>query len=103
MSDVSVVRLFRCRPRELEFDRVARDILLPDLVRLPGCTAAVVGRRGPDQMGERAIVSLWTDRGSMVEAMGDHISASHFHPEFLDATTEHRLDVHPVVVDSHRP
>jgi heme-degrading monooxygenase HmoA len=91
--DGSVLRIFRARPRELAFDAIVREELIPDLRRLPGMLEAWVGRSGPDELGERAIVTRWVDRDAMFRAMGDDVERSRFHPEHLSQTTDRRLEV----------
>src|SRR4051812_2920764 len=43
-----VLRLFRFRSAMPGFDATIRDVLIPDVVRIPGNLAAYAGRIGPD-------------------------------------------------------
>ncbi len=88
-----VLRLFRFRPVHPAFDRTLREVMLPDMVALPGIRAAHVGRQGPDETGERIVASIWESRAAMVAAVGDSFDIPTFHPEQFDETTDKRLDV----------
>lgn len=103
MTDQPVVRIFRCLPLRLEFDSLLRDQLIPDLLRLPGLIDVLVGRHGPDSIGERLVASIWSSEAAMAEAMGPagDIEASIFHPEHLDQTTERSMTVHPLAIAYH--
>src|SRR4051794_35378497 len=48
-----VLRLFRFRSAAPGFDATIRDVLIPDVSRLPGNLAAYAGRIGPDDDGVR--------------------------------------------------
>ena len=72
MSEHHVVRLFRFRPVRSGFDAILRDVLVPGLFAFDDIDDVYVGRQGPDELGERVVVSVWTSRSSMVEAVGDH-------------------------------
>lgn len=94
-----MLRLFLARPVRVAFDSVIRDVMAPDLRAQPGVEAVWVGRKGPDELGDRAIVSLWTSEAAMRAAMGDSLERSRFHPEHLPETTDRRLEVLPVLVE----
>lgn len=70
MPDRSVLRLFGFRPLGFgaDYDARLRQSLLPALLELPGLREAYVGRRGPDDSGERIIVSIWTSGDAMAAA-----------------------------------
>lgn len=93
-----VLRLFRFRPTRPEFDAILREVMLPDLATQGGLRWALVGRQGPGQMGERLVASLWSSRAAMVDAVGADFERPVFHPEFLPATEDRRLDFAPVSV-----
>ncbi|HEU4674015.1 MAG TPA: hypothetical protein VFS32_14080 [Candidatus Limnocylindrales bacterium] len=95
-EDAGVLRLFRFRPVQPAFDRTLRDIMLPDLVALPGVRAIHLGRQGPDETGERVVASVWDSPAAMIAAVGESFDAPTFHPEFIDDTTDKRLDVVPL-------
>lgn len=94
-----VLRLFLARPLRVAFDTVIRDVMVPDLRAQPGVEAVWVGRKGPDELGDRALISLWTSEAAMRAAMGDSLERSRFHPEHLPETTDRRLEVLPVLVE----
>lgn len=92
MSDREVLRLFRFRPATIGFDAILRDEVIPDLLSLPGLLDVHVGRRGPDEVGDRLVASIWTSRAAMVAGVGEDFDPPIFHPEYLDQTTERHLE-----------
>lgn len=97
-SDACVLRLFWCRPLRPPFDEILRDAVLPDLRSRPGVVEAYVARKGPTDLGDRLIASLWSSLDAMGEAMGANVEATRFHPELLTELTDHRLEVLPVAL-----
>ena len=73
-----------------------RDVMLPDLRRLPGLVDVFLGRRGPDELGPRLNASVWSSREAMVAAVGADFDPPVFHPEYLDETTERVLEILPL-------
>src|SRR4051794_8129663 len=61
-----VLRLFRFRSAMPGFDATIRDVLIPDVVRIPGNLAAYAGRIGPDDDGTRLIATVWASHDAMV-------------------------------------
>jgi len=98
MSERPVMRLFRFRPVRPSFDRVLREVILPDLRALPGVRDVHSGRSGPDDLGDRLVASIWETRAAMLDALGPELVTSSFHPELLDDTTDHALEVLPLEV-----
>lgn len=98
-----VLRLFRCLPVELGFDRILRDILVPDLLTLPAVSDVIVGRQGPGEMGERLVASVWETSTAMLESMGRDVESSSFHPERLPETRDRTLEVVPLAVHLRWP
>lgn len=94
-----ILRLFLARPVRLAFDTVVREVMIPDLRAQPGVIAVWAGRQGPDERGDRALVSLWTSQAAMIAAMGEDLERSRFHPEYLAETVDRRLAVLPVLVE----
>lgn len=88
-----VLRVFRFRPVRPAFDAIVREVMLPDLQRLDGIEAAVVGRRGPGELGERIIATVWRSREAMEAGVGSSFDQPVFHPEYVDETEAKRLDV----------
>lgn len=88
-----ILRVFRFRPEHPEFDGFLRAEMVPDLRRSPGLIDVYVGRRGQDQGGDRVVTTVWTDRASMLEAVGESLETSPFHPERLADTTDRSLDI----------
>ncbi len=72
MADPSVVRLFGFQPLGFgaDFDARLRRTLLPPFLELPGLRDVYVGRRGPDESGERMIASIWESDAALSAAMG---------------------------------
>lgn len=97
LSEAAVVRLFHFQPVRSAFDTVLRDVLLPDLRAMPGATRAWAGRQGPSEVGTRLIVSVWTSWTAMRAALGDDAEDARSHPAQLEAITDRRLEVHPLV------
>jgi heme-degrading monooxygenase HmoA len=93
LNDRPVIRLFRFRPARVEFDQVLRTVMLPDLRRIDGLLDVHVGRHGPDQLGDRIVATVWTDRGAMVAGIGPSLAESTFHTERMSDTTEHHFEV----------
>lgn len=65
--DGRYLRLFQFRPvgSGAAIDAVFRREALPRLARIPGVEAAVAGRHGPDETGERLVVSVWASKGAL--------------------------------------
>lgn len=91
-----VLRLLRFRPAETGFDATIRDVLVPEVRRLPGNLAAYAGRIGPDDDGERLMATVWASREAMAAGVGEGIDGLRFHPELVPASRDLRLDVLPV-------
>jgi hypothetical protein len=88
-----VIRIFRFRLAEPHFDDELRRVLLPDLLLKDGVLDVHGGRRDRPNPDERIVTSVWADRGSMVEALGESIEGSPFHPELLDLSTDRDLRI----------
>lgn len=91
--DPTVLRLFRFRPSGAGFDATVRDVLIPDLLRLPGIRGVFAGRVGPDEIGDRIIASLWETEAEMTSGLGLDLEPGVFHPELVPDTTDRRVDV----------
>ena len=91
-----VLRLFRFRTALAGFDAQIRDVLVHDVVRLPGNLAAYAGRSGPDGDGPRLVATVWASHEAMVAAVGRDFDEPVFHPELLAGSTDRQLDVLPV-------
>ena len=91
-----VLRLFRFRSAVPGFDAQIRDVLIPDVVLVPGNLAAYAGRIGPDDDGMRLIATVWASREAMVAGVGENLDAPVFHPELLPGSTDRQLEVLPV-------
>jgi len=92
-GDGRVLRVFRFRPVRPAFDAIVREVMVPDLQRLDGIEATVVGRRGPGELGERVIATVWRTRDAMEAGVGSSFDSPVFHPEYLGETEARRLDV----------
>ncbi len=95
-DDLRVIRVFRFRPVRAGFDGTLRDVMIPDLVRLPGIEAVYVGRQGPSDVGERLLTTVWATRADMAAGVGTSFDRPVFHPEYIDDTEEKRLDIAPI-------
>ena len=88
---MAVLRLFSFQAARGGFDETLRTIMIPDLLAMPGILDLYVGRQGPDDLGPRIVASVWESRQSMLDAIGDTLGT--FHPEYLDATSDQRLEI----------
>jgi hypothetical protein len=96
-SDAVHLRLYQFNPLRPTFDAVTRNEILPALAQSPGVLGVWAGRKGPDELGRRAVASLWTSRDAMEEAMGIDLAHLRFQPQYLDETTDRVLEVRPVL------
>jgi heme-degrading monooxygenase HmoA len=78
------------------FDAQIRDVLIPDVVRIPGNVAAYAGRIGPDDDGTRIIATVWASEEEMAAGVGIDFEAPVFHPELLPGSADRELDVLPI-------
>jgi hypothetical protein len=98
LSEPRVVRLFTFRPVRSAFDGILRDVMLPDLRRQSGLLDIHLGRRGPDELGPRLLATVWSSQAEMVAAVGEDPDRPTFHPEFLEETTERRVESRPLAI-----
>jgi hypothetical protein len=100
LPDRSVLRLFGFRPVGLgaDYDAHLRRGLLPAFVELPGLRDAYVGRRGPDDAGQRAIVSIW-ESGEALAAAVDADGGDRLAIEAAPEVGPSRIDVVTLAVD----
>ena len=98
MAETPVLRLFEFRPVRSAFDAILRDVLLPDLRKLPGLVDVFLGRRGPDELGPRMNVSVWSSRGAMAAGVGEDFDRPIFHPEHIGETTDRVLEILPLAI-----
>jgi heme-degrading monooxygenase HmoA len=94
VSDRPVIRLFRFRPARVEFDKTLRTIMVPDLRRMEGLIDVHVGRHGSEQLGDRVVATIWTDRAAMNAGMGPSLAESTFHTDRLSETTDRQFEAH---------
>ena len=88
---MAVLRTFRYVPARPYFDEILRTEMLPELVTKPGLVDCYLGRQGPDLADRRIVATVWDSRAAMVDALGEDLGT--FHPEYLDATTDHHLEI----------
>jgi hypothetical protein len=98
LPEPSVLRLFQFRPVGSAFDSILRDVMLPELRRMPGLLDVFLGRRGPDDLGPRLNASVWSSREEMVAAVGVDFDPPVFHPEYLEETTDRVLEILPLAI-----
>lgn len=100
LPDRSVLRLFGFRPlgSGADYDARLRRDLLPALIELPGLREAYVGRRGPDDSGERLIVSIW-ESGEAMAAARVAGGEDHLEIERADEVGPCRLEIVTLAVD----
>jgi hypothetical protein len=91
-----VIRIFRFRPARPGFDAILRTEMIPELRRKQGLVDVWVGRRGPDETGPRAVVSVWASAEAMIDAVGASFDPPVFFPEYLDETVDRTLEWCPV-------
>ena len=98
LPEPSVLRLFSFHPVGAAFDSILRDIMLPDLRRMPGLVDVFLGRRGPDELGPRLNATVWSSREAMVAGVGENFDPPIFHPEYIKETTERVLEILPIAI-----
>jgi hypothetical protein len=97
--------VFRFRPvgYGADVDARLRDALLPTLVKEPGLREAYLGRRGPDDAGERLVVSIWESAAAMdAAARIEPATGSDARRLDLEAASEvgpSAIEVAPLAVD----
>src|SRR4249919_790749 len=96
MVEGSILRLFTFRAVRPAFDEILRHQLVPDLSAQAGILDCYSGRQGPDEIGPRAVASVWVSDAAMLEALGPGIGQGPFHPELLEETTDRLLEVFPI-------
>jgi hypothetical protein len=60
LASSSVLRIVQFRPRHVEIDEAMRRHLAPALRAEAGLTDDIAGRHGPDALGPRIVVSVWS-------------------------------------------
>jgi hypothetical protein len=95
-TESRVIRLFKFRPVRVAFDLILREEMVPALLELPGMTDLYVGRRGPEELGPRLIVTIWESRDAMATAVGESFDQPIFLPKYLDETTDRVLEFSPL-------
>lgn len=70
MHEAAFVRVARFRTTRPAFDAALRGSLLPAIRRHPGVVGVFAGRQGPEEVGTRLLVSLWSSEEAMVGAPG---------------------------------
>jgi len=95
-----ILRLFSFRPVEPGsiFDARLRDIVLPRFVALDGLADTFVGRQGPDETGERLIVSVWESVAQMEAALRDGGRGGRFELELAAEVSDPVVEVLPLRV-----
>ncbi|HLO34654.1 MAG TPA: hypothetical protein VK194_01165 [Candidatus Deferrimicrobium sp.] len=88
---MSVVRVFTFRTVRPGFDSVVRGEMMPEMRSMSGLVEVFFGRQGPNDVGPRILVSIWSSTEAMVAGVGDRLGV--FHPECLSATSDHVLEV----------
>ena len=104
MTSPAVIRLFRFRPVRPAFDQILRGVLVPELQAEAGLLDLLVARRGPDELGDRVMASIWSSRERMADVLGESFEpTARFHPELLGETTDRSLEVVPIEFAVRRP
>lgn len=97
LASSSVLRIVQFCPRRVEVDDAMRRQLGPALRAEAGLTDVIAGRHGPDELGLRIVVSVWT--GVANDEMPDHLAlgdvaalldVTDVRPECLDVRVEFR-------------
>ena len=95
----SVLRVVRFNAVSVGFDAALRDALAPALAGVPGLRAAVAGRIGPGEDGERLLVSVWDDDDALRAAVRAGSPIVVAHPGWLHGTPAGPADVLSVAVE----
>ena len=103
MHDAATVRLFYFRTLRPGFDAALREIMLPDLRAVPGVAGVWAGRQGPDEVGARLVVSVWSSGEAMRDALGDDPDDGRFHGEYLPEIANRQLAIMPLVLMDGSP
>lgn len=98
MNEGEVLRIVLANPVRLAFDAILRERLIPDLRRAAGVSDVWAARRGPGDLGERAIVSRWVTRAAMASAMAGDGELPGPGGDPLAETADRRVEVLPVRV-----
>ncbi|MGZ8515288.1 MAG: hypothetical protein ACXW4H_07180 [Candidatus Limnocylindrales bacterium] len=98
MAATPVIRLFGFRPTRPAFDNVVRDRMVPEICAQPGVVDAYAGRRGPDELGPRLVVSVWASREAMELVFAGSAQPGGFQPESLDGIADGTVEVFPAVI-----
>jgi hypothetical protein len=88
-----VIRLFGFRPTRPSFDNVLRDWIVPAICGQPGVIDAYAGRRGPDELGPRLVVSAWESAEAMAFAFGASARLNGLDPEAVDGIADASAEV----------
>lgn len=67
MTATPVLRIVQFRPLGVEIDDTIRRRLVPALRAQDGCIEAIAGRQGPEELGQRIVVSVWSVDDASVE------------------------------------
>lgn len=96
-----MLRLLRFRPEGAGsvLDAALRDTVAPRMAGLPGLRSLYLGRRGPDESGERLIVSVWESSSDLDAALGPGSEAAPGPPELAPGVADPMVEVLPIVVD----
>jgi heme-degrading monooxygenase HmoA len=99
MDDGTFLRVFAFEPsRPGLIDTTLRESLLPELRERDGLIDAFVARHGPDEIGERVIVSVWESASAMQTGADESGPIARRHAEYADGIAGVRVQVHPVAV-----
>jgi hypothetical protein len=98
--DGSVLRLFRFRPQGpgSVLDATLRESIAPRLASLHGLERLYLGRRGPDESGERVMVSVWASHEALVDGLGAPNGSGGLDVDLAVAVEEPTVEVLPIHV-----
>ena len=99
--DGSVLRLFRFRPRGpgSVLDATLRESVAPCLAGLEGLRRLHLGRRGPDESGERVVVSVWSSSAAMTGGLGIDSGSAGLDVDLAVSVDEPVVEVLPIRVE----
>lgn len=80
-------------------DAALRDTVAPSLAALPGLAHVYAGRRGPDEIGERLIASVWESRAALAAALGNAAEAAPGSAELAPHVVDPLVEVLPIAVE----
>lgn len=96
MPDTPMIRILRFRPIWVGLDVVVRDRLVPRMRTSPGLLDVMAGRQGPEELGGRIVVSVWSTAEALAAA---HDGEDPAVTGRLDGAEEIEVETYPLRID----